>query len=108
MESRISGNAEVETTETVDFAVGLWAGTSPVLIAGGCMAESAKRAGGGVCGARGGECVWEVLYQEPGLALSGAEWGGVGAVWSEHVLQVTESRGVYHVSVLQGVCEADY
>lgn len=52
--------------------------------------------------------VSEVLYQELGLAVSGAAWGGVGAVWSEHVLQGAESGGVYQISVLQGVCEADY
>lgn len=44
VESRISGNADIESTEKVDFAVDIWAGTSPVLIAGGFTAESAKRA----------------------------------------------------------------
>jgi hypothetical protein len=76
VESRISGDTDVETTETVDFAVDSWAGTSPVLIAGGLHGGEREEGGGGVCGARGGDCVWEVLYQEPGLAVSGAAWGG--------------------------------
>ena len=44
VESRISGSAEVEPTEKVDFLIDIWGGTSPVLIAGGFTPESAKRA----------------------------------------------------------------
>ena len=44
VESRISGNADVESTEKVDFALQIWARTSPVLLAGGFQPESAKRA----------------------------------------------------------------
>lgn len=44
VESRISGNADVETTEKIDFAVRAWGGTSPVLVAGGFRPESALRA----------------------------------------------------------------
>ena len=44
VESRISGNADIDTTEKVDFAVEAWGDTSPVLIAGGFTAESARRA----------------------------------------------------------------
>ncbi|MCJ1387252.1 Chanoclavine-I aldehyde reductase fgaOx3 [Xylographa bjoerkii] len=44
VESRISGNADVETTEKIDFLVDEWGGTSPVLLAGGFTPESARRA----------------------------------------------------------------
>lgn len=44
VESRISGNADVETTEKIDFAVDIWGKTSPVLIAGGFRPDSARRA----------------------------------------------------------------
>ncbi|MCJ1402331.1 Chanoclavine-I aldehyde reductase fgaOx3 [Xylographa trunciseda] len=44
VESRISGNADVETTEKIDFLVDEWGATSPVLLAGGFTPESAKRA----------------------------------------------------------------
>jgi NADPH2 dehydrogenase len=44
VESRISGNAETETTEKIDFAVEAWGKTSPVLIAGGFHSDSALRA----------------------------------------------------------------
>lgn len=44
VEARISGNADVETTEKVDFLVNLWGKTSPVFIAGGFKPDSAKRA----------------------------------------------------------------
>ncbi|KAI1842524.1 hypothetical protein JX265_012664 [Neoarthrinium moseri] len=43
VESRISGNADSEATEGVDFAVKVWDNTSPVFIAGGFTPESAKR-----------------------------------------------------------------
>lgn len=44
VESRISGSADIEATEKIDFAVDIWDGTSPVLIAGGFTADSARRA----------------------------------------------------------------
>lgn len=44
VESRISGNADVEATEKVDFALKIWGKTSPVLLAGGFKPDSAKRA----------------------------------------------------------------
>ncbi|MCJ1407823.1 Chanoclavine-I aldehyde reductase fgaOx3 [Ptychographa xylographoides] len=44
VESRVSGNADVETTEKIDFALDIWGKTSPVLIAGGFKPDSAKRA----------------------------------------------------------------
>ncbi|MCJ1458038.1 Chanoclavine-I aldehyde reductase fgaOx3 [Mycoblastus sanguinarius] len=44
VESRISGNADVESTEKVDFALKLWGDKSPVLIAGGFQPDSARRA----------------------------------------------------------------
>ena len=44
IESRISGNADVESNEKVDFALDVWGKTSPVLIAGGFKPDSAKRA----------------------------------------------------------------
>lgn len=44
VESRISGNAEVETTDKVDFLIDIWDNQSPVLIAGGFTADSAKTA----------------------------------------------------------------
>lgn len=43
VESRISGNADVETTEKIDFAIDIWSGTSPILVAGGFKPDSAKR-----------------------------------------------------------------
>jgi NADPH2 dehydrogenase len=44
VESRVSGNADIESTEKVDFAIDIWGNTSPVLIAGGFTASSALRA----------------------------------------------------------------
>lgn len=44
VESRISGNADVETTEKIDPFVDIWAGTSPILVAGGFKPDSARRA----------------------------------------------------------------
>ena len=44
VESRISGSADVETTQKVDFALDIWGHTSPILLAGGFRADSAKRA----------------------------------------------------------------
>jgi len=44
VESRISGNAEVESTEKVDFLIDLWDNQSPVLLAGGFTRASAKTA----------------------------------------------------------------
>lgn len=43
VESRIAGNADIESTEKVDFAVQAWGGVSPVFIAGGFTPESAKK-----------------------------------------------------------------
>jgi len=44
VESRIGGNADIENTEKVDFALKIWGKTSPVLLAGGFQPDSAKRA----------------------------------------------------------------
>lgn len=44
VESRISGNTDVETTDKVDFLIDLWDNQSPVLIAGGFKPDSARRA----------------------------------------------------------------
>ncbi|KAI9665659.1 MAG: Chanoclavine-I aldehyde reductase fgaOx3 [Bathelium mastoideum] len=44
VESRISGNEDVEATERIDFAVDIWDHQSPILIAGGFRPDSAKRA----------------------------------------------------------------
>ncbi|KAH9214508.1 NADPH dehydrogenase [Leptodontidium sp. 2 PMI_412] len=44
VESRISGNTEVESTENVNFLVDLWDNQSPVLLAGGFTQESARTA----------------------------------------------------------------
>ncbi|MCJ1284293.1 Chanoclavine-I aldehyde reductase fgaOx3 [Xylographa opegraphella] len=44
VESRISGNADVETTAKIDFLVEAWGGLSPILVAGGFTPESARRA----------------------------------------------------------------
>jgi NADPH2 dehydrogenase len=44
VESRIAGNADVETTEKIDPFIDIWANTSPILIAGGFKPDSAKRA----------------------------------------------------------------
>ena len=43
VESRVSGNADVETTEKVDPLMEIWGKTSPVLLAGGFQPDSAKR-----------------------------------------------------------------
>ena len=42
VEPRISGNADVETTDTIKFALDIWKKTSPVLLAGGFKPASAK------------------------------------------------------------------
>lgn len=44
VESRVSGNADVESTQKVDPLLDVWGNTSPVLLAGGFRADSAKRA----------------------------------------------------------------
>ncbi|KAK5136019.1 Chanoclavine-I aldehyde reductase fgaOx3 [Meristemomyces frigidus] len=44
VESRISGNADVETTEKINPFVDIWGSTSPILIAGGFKPDSARRA----------------------------------------------------------------
>ncbi|KAI9750731.1 MAG: Chanoclavine-I aldehyde reductase fgaOx3 [Chaenotheca gracillima] len=44
VESRITGNADVESTDKIDFAIDIWDKTSPLLIAGGFKPNSAKRA----------------------------------------------------------------
>lgn len=44
VESRVSGTADLETTEKVDPLMKIWGKTSPVLLAGGFQPESAKRA----------------------------------------------------------------
>ena len=44
VESRVSGNADVEATEKSDFAIDIWDNQSPVLIAGGFKPDSAKKA----------------------------------------------------------------
>ncbi|CAK4033534.1 NADPH2 dehydrogenase [Lecanosticta acicola] len=44
VESRISGNADIEATEKIDALVQVWGATSPVLIAGGFTPDSARRA----------------------------------------------------------------
>ncbi|KAH8593686.1 NADPH dehydrogenase [Bisporella sp. PMI_857] len=44
VESRISGNADIETTEKVDFLIDIWDNRSPVLLAGGFRPDSAYEA----------------------------------------------------------------
>ena len=44
VESRISGNADVETFDLIDPFIDIWAHTSPILLAGGFKPDSAKRA----------------------------------------------------------------
>jgi len=44
VESRISGNADVESTEKNDFAIRIWGTEKPILIAGGFRPDSARRA----------------------------------------------------------------
>lgn len=44
IESRVSNNVDVEKTEGIEFVLDIWGKTSPVLVAGGFNAESAKNA----------------------------------------------------------------
>ena len=44
VESRVSGNADVEATAKIDFALEIWGKEKPFLIAGGLKPDSAKRA----------------------------------------------------------------
>ncbi|KAJ8063429.1 hypothetical protein OCU04_008648 [Sclerotinia nivalis] len=44
IEARVTGSVDIEATEKVDFMIDIWDGTSPVLLAGGFTAESAKKA----------------------------------------------------------------
>ncbi|KAJ9605276.1 Chanoclavine-I aldehyde reductase fgaOx3 [Cladophialophora chaetospira] len=44
VESRVSGNADIEPTDKVDPLLDVWGNTSPVLLAGGFRAASAKSA----------------------------------------------------------------
>jgi NADPH2 dehydrogenase len=44
VESRIQGNAEVESSDRLDFAVEAWGGISPIFVAGGFTGKSAKEA----------------------------------------------------------------
>lgn len=41
--SRISRNADLEPLKKVDFALKIWGNVTPVLLAGGFQADSAKR-----------------------------------------------------------------
>ena len=43
VESRIAGNADVEATEKCDPFIDIWAGTSPILLAGGFTQDSARQ-----------------------------------------------------------------
>lgn len=43
VESRVAGNADIESTEKNDVFIDLWGKTSPILIAGGFKPDSAKR-----------------------------------------------------------------
>ncbi len=43
VESRIAGNADVEATEKNDPFIDIWAGTSPILLAGGFTEDSARQ-----------------------------------------------------------------
>ena len=42
VESRISGNLDIEGRETLQFALKAWDNTSPVIVCGGYTAETAK------------------------------------------------------------------
>lgn len=44
VESRVNGNADTDETEKLNFLIDIWGSTSPVLIAGGFTAETAKNA----------------------------------------------------------------
>lgn len=44
VESRISGNVTVDSSEQIDFLLDIWANQSPVLVAGGFTAETAQNA----------------------------------------------------------------
>lgn len=44
IESRVNNNVDVEKTEGIEFILDIWGRTSPVLVAGGFDARSAKRA----------------------------------------------------------------
>ena len=44
VESRIAGNLDVEGTEKCDPFIDIWAGTSPILLAGGFTKDSAREA----------------------------------------------------------------
>lgn len=44
VESRVSGNADLESTDKLDFLIDAWGNTSPVLLAGGYRPDSARRA----------------------------------------------------------------
>lgn len=44
VESRVSGIADTESTEKVDFLIDIWGKTSPIFIAGGFTSASAKKA----------------------------------------------------------------
>lgn len=44
IESRVNNSEDVERAETLDFALEIWGNQSPVLVAGGFKAETAKRA----------------------------------------------------------------
>lgn len=44
VESRITGNADVEATGKIDFLIDIWGNTSPILLAGGFKPDSAVEA----------------------------------------------------------------
>jgi NADPH2 dehydrogenase len=44
VESRVSGNADIEATEKIDPLLDFWGNSSPVFVAGGFKPDSAKRA----------------------------------------------------------------
>jgi len=44
VESRVSGNADIESTDKVNFAIDIWGKEKPFLLAGGFRPDSARRA----------------------------------------------------------------
>jgi NADPH2 dehydrogenase len=88
VESRISGNADIEGTEKIDFALDIWGWMSPILVAGGFKPDSVKKGcQRSVPGQRWCYRIGALLYLEPRFAIQAQKRVGIGAIQSGYILE---------------------
>ena len=100
VESRISGNAEIDSKEKIDFVLDIWGKMSPLLVAGGFKPDSAKRAAKEEYQEQ--RCCHRIralLHLEPRFAIQAQTRVGVGEIQSGYILQGQINGGLYGLSV---------